>query len=105
MGLNLLIEKFSSNNFSNKCVSILNRIQKLDIIDLKKPTIETFGNNIGIITSSVFNLEVTQSGFHTILQKLVDENDSYEEVLDILENQLGPEGRSILLSMFELKER
>lgn len=86
-----------------KCVSVLNRASKTDLISLTRPNIETFGNNVGVLTSSIFNLEVTESGFHTILKELVAEHETIEDVLEVLDHQLGPEGLSILLSMFYAK--
>ena len=35
--------------------------------------IETFGENVGLLTQEVFGLEVTNSGFHKILQKLAEQ--------------------------------
>lgn len=72
-------------------------------IKLERPRIETFGENIGILTNEVFGLEVTNSGFHAVLSNLIDKAnlDSdvatlYNELLDSLHYKLGAEGRSIL---------
>lgn len=65
----------------------------------ERPEIETFGENLGILTREVFGLEVTHSGFHRLLQNTVDNNVSFESALDKFEGQLGAEAKAILRSM------
>lgn len=65
----------------------------------ERPEIETFGENLGILTREVFGLEVTHSGFHRILQDIVDANVSFELAVNKLEGQLGAEAKAILRSM------
>lgn len=64
-----------------------------------RPRIETFGENVGTLTREVFGLEVTQSGFHALLQKDVANGNSYEGILNSYNDQLGQEGRGILRAM------
>ncbi len=74
------------------CVWKLNRAGREARAD--RPDIETFGENVGVLTREVFGLEVTQTGFH----KLIAERSvgrSYEEVLDLFSQQLGAEGRGL----------
>jgi predicted ATPase len=79
------------------CVWILNRTGAKSKIS--KPRIETFGENVGILTSEVFGLEVTDTGFHQRLFDAAMESRSYEEALAQFGGQLGDEGRIILESM------
>lgn len=65
----------------------------------ERPTLETFGENVGILTREVFGLEVVKSGFHTVLKSAVDGGGSYEEVLAVFGSQLGLEAKGILKSM------
>jgi len=58
--------------------------------------IESFGENVGLLTQEVFGLEVTNSGFHSLLKKSVDSKRSYQNVLSDFENQLGFEARAII---------
>lgn len=67
--------------------------------------IESFGENVGILTNEVFRLEVTNSGFHKLLQELVNEYEYYEQVIDVLNNQIGLEAKAILRSMFYNKNK
>lgn len=61
--------------------------------------IESFGENVGLLTQEVFGLEVTESGFHKLLQNLAEETNSYQEAISMLDNQLGFEGKSILRNL------
>lgn len=64
-----------------------------------RPQIETFGENVDSLTREVFGLEVTQSGFHALLQEAVLKGGSYDAILESYNNQLGQEGRGILRAM------
>ena len=65
----------------------------------KRPDTETFGENVGVLTRDVFGLEVTKSGFHTVLSDLVSRGGSYEEIIAELGDCLGNEARGILRAM------
>lgn len=69
-----------------------------------RPIIETFGENIGALTREVFKLEVENSGFHKMLQEAVDENDDYEDILNLFSGQLGNEAKAIVRTLFAIKE-
>lgn len=63
----------------------------------ERPTIETFGENIGILTREVFGLEVTRAGFHNLLHVAVNTLGlNYEAVVDRFGGQLGAEARAIV---------
>ncbi|MGC4234551.1 MAG: AAA family ATPase [Niabella sp.] len=62
--------------------------------------LETFGENVGVLTNDIFGLEVTDSGFYNILKGLVTEIDTYEKALESINYELGIEGRAILRSLF-----
>lgn len=64
-----------------------------------RPRIETFGENVGILTDEVFGLEVTGTGFHGMLADAAMSSATYEEALASFDGQLGSEGRSILRAM------
>ena len=66
----------------------------------ERPRLETFGENIGVLTNEVFGLEITESGFYKILKEILAENDTYEDALTSISNKLGIEGKSILRSLF-----
>jgi len=70
-----------------------------------RPTIETFAENVGVLTSEVFGLEVEKSGFHNLLAKSVKTGKTYNEIIDDYDNQLGFEGRAILAALIENRNR
>lgn len=77
-----------------KCVWILRRSG--DYLINERPQIETFGENLGELTSEIFGYEVTNSGFHKMLQKVAEDKSSYKKALEYLGNELGKEARAIL---------
>lgn len=66
--------------------------------------IESFGSDITTLTTEVFGLEVTNSGFHSLLQELVDRYGDYDRILMALNGQLGAEGRALVRTMIMLRE-
>ncbi len=64
-----------------------------------RPRIETFGENVGVLTREVFGLEVSKSGFHSLLAKDVETGKSYEEIVLEYDGQLGLEARGILRAL------
>ncbi|CAQ02610.1 AAA family ATPase [Clavibacter sepedonicus] len=62
--------------------------------------VESFGENIGVLTSSVFGLEVSASGFHKLLLDTAAEVRDFYLVLERFNGQIGGDGRALLLSWF-----
>lgn len=85
------------------CVSKIYRVGSA--VSAKRPDIETFGENVGLLTSEVFSLEVERSGFVALLAKSVDVGKSYEVILNEYSGQLGFEGRAILKSLVASRDR
>lgn len=65
--------------------------------------IESFGENVGVLTREIFGLEVTNSGFYTILNDAVNDHDNYKEVIKHFNKQLGMEARALVMSLFANK--
>lgn len=74
-------------------------IRSREVITVVRPEIETFGENLGVLTREVFVLEVTNSGYHSLLTKSVESGASYDEILSEYKNQIGLEGRTVLKAM------
>ncbi|MCF0039703.1 AAA family ATPase [Dyadobacter fanqingshengii] len=72
---------------------------------VERPEIETFGENIGILTREIFGLEVTDSGFHNILRRSVDEELTYEDAVNRFDGQLGEEAKAIVRTLMIQKNR
>lgn len=82
------------------CVSIINRFG--DEYTINRPTIETFGENVGILTREVFKLEVESSGFHEMLSKEAKAK-NYEQIVESFNKQIGFEGKALLRSILLTK--
>lgn len=85
------------------CVYKIERIART--VAVSRPTIETFGENVGTLTNEVFGLEVTATGFHRLLSEAAREFDSYAEALQHFGGAIGAEGRAILRAQFALGVR
>jgi len=75
-----------------------------DVSVVERPTIESFGENIGLLTREVFGLEVTRAGFHQLLRKAVAEHVVYERVISAFSGQLGDEARAIVRALIAERE-
>ncbi len=84
------------------CVSILRRSRLVASVD--RPEKETFAENVGVLTREVFGLEVSKSGFHSLLEGSVAEGKSYEDVVQEYQDQLGFEGKAVLRSMILMRD-
>ena len=72
----------------------------------ERPPIETFGENVSVLTGMVFGLEVTRSGFHSLLTKaIMDDALSYDDVLKRFSGQLGSEARSIARGLIATRDK
>lgn len=80
------------------CAWVLNRTGSVVIAE--RPMTETFGENVGVLTHSVFGLEVTNTGFYQLLRESVGESPDYKTALAQFDEQMGSEGRAILRSLF-----
>ncbi|MFB7830103.1 AAA family ATPase [Streptomyces sp. NPDC056056] len=70
----------------------------------RRPRIETYGENVGVLTHEIFGLEVMKSGFYFELKKAVDRLDTYEEVLEHFGRQLGDEAKGLVHIMIADKK-
>jgi predicted ATPase len=80
------------------CVWILNRI--LTDSKAERPAFETFAEGAGILGREVFQLELSQSGYHRILMNLRKTATSYEDAIQQLDGELGAEGKAVLRAMY-----
>ncbi|MFF8932858.1 AAA family ATPase [Streptomyces longwoodensis] len=66
--------------------------------------LETYGENVGVLTHEVFGLEVMESGFYSEIEKAVAALDSYEDVVDRFEGRLGGEARGLIRVLLAEKQ-
>lgn len=70
----------------------------------ERPSVETFGENVGSLTREVFGLEVTQSGFHRFLAEAVAGGASYEGTLARFDGQLGGEAKAVMQGLIAARD-
>ncbi len=81
----------------NSCAWKINRSRL--VIKTVRPQIQTFGENVGVLTREVFGLEVRKSGFHKMLRDSVIAGGDFEEILSEYDGQLGFEAQAIVRAM------
>jgi len=75
-------------------------------VEFCRPNIETFGENVGVLTKEIFGLEVDKSGFITVLKDLVHKGGSFEYIYkNILKRQIGGEGLILLRTLVDIRDR
>ncbi|MCD0277446.1 AAA family ATPase [Xanthomonas melonis] len=85
------------------CVWKLRRSRSVSVAE--RPTLETFGENVGLLTREVFGLEVTRAGFHQLLRKAVAEGRSFESVIDYFNDQIGLEAKAITQALIAERDK
>jgi ABC-type cobalamin/Fe3+-siderophores transport system ATPase subunit len=86
-----------------ECVWVLRRSG--EVVQVERPEIETFGENVGVLTREVFGLEVTKSGFHQLIAKQAAELfNNYDAVISAFGGRLGAEARSIARALTRKEE-
>lgn len=71
----------------------------------QRPEKETFGENVGLLTKEVFQLEVDNSGYLKLLQESVNEGKSFEKIMEEYDNQIGYEGQALLRGLILIRSR
>ncbi|MHA6879240.1 AAA family ATPase [Ralstonia pseudosolanacearum] len=69
------------------------------IVQAERPTIETFGENVGVLTREVFGLEVTDAGFHQLLREATRDEEDFEDVIAKFDHKLGGEARALIRAL------
>lgn len=85
------------------CVWLLRRSG--DAVGAAQPRGDTFGENVGTLTRDVFHLEVTQSGFHRMLDEAITPDSTYEEIIAEFGDKLGMEARALVQTLITVKSR
>jgi hypothetical protein len=66
---------------------------------------ETFGENVSVLTRDTFRLEVAHSGFHKLLSDAVAREDSFDSAVKYFNDALGAEARAMLRAMYADKNQ
>lgn len=72
---------------------------------VERPDIETFGENVGVLTREVFGLEVTQSGFHKLIADAVGQEPGFDDVVERFGGNLGSEAIAIARALVAERDR
>lgn len=73
-------------------------------VEAERPEIETFGENVGVLTREVFGLEVTETGFHRMLRDAVHEEPDFDRAVERFNGELGGEARALLRAMIAARQ-
>ena len=87
-----------------------------DLMGISQPGLETFGENVGILTQMAFGLTANVTDYHDTLDRMVSEYtesyfkaDTTEEILDLIEqhfpNGLSMQARSYVISKIINRDR
>jgi predicted ATPase len=66
---------------------------------------ESFGENVGLLTREVFGLEVTYSGFHKLIAESVNKLNSYQEIIEYFNSEVGMEAKAIINALIHNKKQ
>lgn len=82
----------------SRYVQVLKRVG--EISKIASPSIETFGENISVITEEIFNLDDGATDWHATLKSLVKTHDA-SEIEDVFGRRLGFGARSYMASQID----
>lgn len=74
------------------------------IMVAERPEVETFGENVGVLTHEVFGLQVTDTAFHKMIAHRVNISGNYEQAIEELHGQVGGEARGIIRALIGERE-
>lgn len=74
-------------------------------VEISRPEIETFAENVGLLTREIFRVEVTESGYHALICAAVDRANSANDAIDAFGGHLGAEGRALARSIWRERKQ
>ena len=73
-------------------------------LEVRTPELETFGENVGVLTYDAFGLTASSTDYHKVLDLLVRGCDSLDEVEALFQPGLSAQARAYVLSQFARKK-
>lgn len=70
-------------------------------VEIERPDLETFAENIGLLTREIFRVELTESGYHALISDVVLQSNTVDQALARFEGHLGAEGRALVRALWE----
>ncbi|MBL6444696.1 AAA family ATPase [Fulvivirga sp. 29W222] len=86
------------------CTTKIDRVGS--IYNFNRPKIETYAENIDVLTREIFGLEVENSGFYKVIKERIEANSNYtyRDFLDEFNSNVGAEGRALAKSLIALRK-
>jgi len=75
-----------------------------EAISAIRPDVETFGENVGVLTREVFGLEGADTGYRALLAAAVAEGLNYHEIMNRFDGCLGHEARAVLRALISNRD-
>jgi hypothetical protein len=72
---------------------------------VRHPSIQTFGENIGLLTSEVFDLTSTVTDYHGVLRQIAEKYVDLEQIETLFDGQLSMQARAYIMSVMARKGR
>jgi predicted ATPase len=69
-----------------------------DLTTIRRPSIQTFAENIGTITSEIFELTGNITDYHSILAQIAARSDTIEQIEQLFDGSLSMQGRAFVMS-------
>jgi predicted ATPase len=70
-----------------------------DEAQVSRPTIQTLGENLGVLSREVFGVELDKSGYHGLLREIAHGHSTYADAASSINGEIGEEAKLILRSM------
>ena len=73
------------------------------VVKVDRPVVETFGENVAVLTREIFGLDIAQSGFNALVREAVDDKGEYDAIVKHFGGQLGGEARAVARALLAVK--
>jgi ABC-type transport system involved in cytochrome c biogenesis ATPase subunit len=90
----VIVQEVPSN-----CVSLFFRTG--NNVEIERPDVETFAENVGLLTREIFRVELTDSGYHALISQVVSRVETVDQALAEFGGRLGAEGRALVRALWE----
>lgn len=81
---------------------ILQRVENQ--LTYRRPRVETFGENTGILNQEVFRMDVMKTGYYTLIRNSIINEENIMDAFDMFDSKLGSESKEIVKEYFFIKD-
>jgi hypothetical protein len=75
------------------------------VFTVAPPSIQTFGENIGSLTSEVFALNTEVTDYHVALRRLAEVYENIDAIEELFDGELSMQGRAYVMSLLDASKR